>query len=518
MAQEVEAQGKEGHGHRALILTLAVMPVGIMLARIGLYGLAFPYWDEWRFAEVLQKAYAGQAGFIDFWAQHNEHRILFPRLLMYAMARLTHWDVTWELNASVLFAGIMFVVLVGMLMRGRGDSLARMATIPVFSLFVFSWSQNENWIWGFQCNLWLAMLAVVAGAYALSSEMRYSVRLLIGVIAGTVATYSYANGLLFWPIMLLLVWDQRAPIEQRKAAVLLWIVAAGLVGESYFYGYVKPSVSPSPLTALQHPIMFAQFFAANLGAPVTTFAVMPAWHGVDSLPPMWALLPGPIAVVAFLLLAWRHWQRERNWRALAPWLALGAFSLASAAMTSAGRCGFGLGQALTSRYITITTPLWIALVALAMHELAKSAAWKTAQGRAVALCVIAVCVIGGTFGASHTSAPHEQRCHWKQMAWLSIRLGLPHPMFLGDITDTPDALMQNLLPWMAREKLCGLGTPLENPAQYAPRFLADAKQLLSMNLVRQADVYVEVCERLDPKCPGLAEVEAEVAARIRGQS
>ena len=92
------------------------------------------------------------------------------------------------------------------------------------------------------------------------------------------------------------------------------------------------------------------------------------------------------------------------------------------------------------------------------------------------------------------------------MAWLSIRLGLPHPMFLGDITDTPDALMQNLLPWMAQEKLCGLGTPLENPAQYAPRFLADAKQLLGMNLVRQADVYVEVCERLDPKCPGLARV------------
>ena len=34
----------------------------------------------------------------------------------------------------------------------------------------------------------------------------------------------------------------------------------------------------------------------------------------------WALLPGPVAVVAFLVLAWRHWQREQNWRALAPWL------------------------------------------------------------------------------------------------------------------------------------------------------------------------------------------------------
>lgn len=496
------------HGHALLLVVLCLAAPTLLLAKIGQFGLAFPYWDEWRFAEILQKVYAGKAGFIDFWSQHNEHRILFPRVVMTLLARASGWNVAWELGASVVFAiGTYASVLAIAFRRAQGlDFTLRCCIAAVFSALIFSWTQNENWIWGFQCNVMLAMAAIAGCVATLSSEFRYPVRIGLGIALSTVATYSYANGLFAWPAMLLLVWDVRVAREARVAGVLVWLVAAGLVAESYFFGYAKPSVSPSPLTALDHPLLFVQFLAVFLGAPISTLFTTPAWHGVDVAPPVLAFLPGPLAVVGVAWLAWRAWRGGVKWTVLAPWLTLALFSLGSAVVASAGRCGFGLGQALTSRYITVTTPLWIALVALALHQLARSTFAREARVQSAAVGLTAVAIITSVYGASSTSAGYEQRCHWKQMGWLAITLGYPAPLFLNDLSDTPDALMGNLLPWLQQEKLCGLGIPVEKPAQYAPLFANDAAQLLAMGLVPQAQTYLKVAEGIDPALPELTQL------------
>jgi hypothetical protein len=51
-------------------------------------------------------------------------------------------------------------------------------------------------------------------------------------------------------------------------------------------------------------------------------------------------------------------------RLAAPWMALGAYSLGTAAMITVGRVGFGVSQSLSTRYTTFTLYLFVALVYL----------------------------------------------------------------------------------------------------------------------------------------------------------
>jgi hypothetical protein len=53
------------------------------------------------------------------------------------------------------------------------------------------------------------------------------------------------------------------------------------------------------------------------------------------------------------------------WREVSLPVALAAFSLGAAAMTGLGRVAFGVEQALSSRYITLANPFWMAVIMLA---------------------------------------------------------------------------------------------------------------------------------------------------------
>jgi len=517
---EAEAIAKDEtyatRSHLPLLLILCLAAPLLVIAKLGANALTFPYWDAWRVAPMLELSDSGQLSMADLWAQHNEHRIFFPKLLMVTLARLSGWNVAWEIVASLCFATLIFACVGVLLFRAtRSANIAlRVAGLALCSALVYSWSQNENWVWGFQHNVWLAMSMVFLGVVVLDSAFRFAPRILLAMVVGVVASFSYANGLFYWIALLPLVWDLRVSRAARVGGLGVWLLVAALVYVSYFIGYVQPAVSPPLSTALQHPILFMQFFAVLIGAPISACFTQPAWHGVDALPPWWAYLPGPLGVAAFVGLLWQRWQRTRDWAALAPWVALGAFALGSAAVASAGRCGFGLGQALTSRYITVTTPLWIALVVLVLCVVVQDPRWAKLKERAFAIGITAASTLALIAGAATHSPDHEQRCHWKRMGWLAIQLGFAHPVFLHDLSDQPEVLGKQILPWLAQTKRCGIGTPLENPAQYAPQFLRDAEQLAALGLGPQAGVYLEIAARLDAGLPGIAELKERLKAPV----
>lgn len=65
-------------GVAAPFLVLAVM--------IAVFAVNVPFLDQWELVELFRKYHEGQLGFADFFAQHNEHRLLFPRLVMFGLA------------------------------------------------------------------------------------------------------------------------------------------------------------------------------------------------------------------------------------------------------------------------------------------------------------------------------------------------------------------------------------------------------------------------------------------------
>jgi hypothetical protein len=60
---------------------------------------------------LLDKMYRGELAFPDLWAQHNEHRLLFPKIIMLVLARSTGWDIRYELALNLLLAIGIFAIL-----------------------------------------------------------------------------------------------------------------------------------------------------------------------------------------------------------------------------------------------------------------------------------------------------------------------------------------------------------------------------------------------------------------------
>src|SRR4051812_3095927 len=79
---------------------LLLAPLAYLLRLTARYGIKYPFWDEWDFVSIIHKYNAHTLKIADLWAQHNEHRIFFPNIIMLTLATHTHWNVRYELMTS----------------------------------------------------------------------------------------------------------------------------------------------------------------------------------------------------------------------------------------------------------------------------------------------------------------------------------------------------------------------------------------------------------------------------------
>ena len=80
---------------KGVLILAAPLLIGLLVFKNG---VDFPVLDEWDgTAPLFEKMADGTLGVADFFAQHNEHRIFFPRLIFFTLGRLTHWNIRAEL-------------------------------------------------------------------------------------------------------------------------------------------------------------------------------------------------------------------------------------------------------------------------------------------------------------------------------------------------------------------------------------------------------------------------------------
>ena len=316
---------------------LALLPPLFLAAMYLRYSLDFPYWDQWEFVLFLRKYHAGELGWADFWAQHNEHRLVFPRLLMLGLALATDWNIYAELATNFLLGVCMFISVCACVYRCAKDPDARPIGVVLVSLCLFSLSQWQNWFLGWQLQEFLNVLAAVLAVHWLSDARGGWGRLAGALVAALVATYSFANGMLLWPVGLGVLW--LAGGEQLRARVLVWVSVGVLVGASYLYGYQTPEAHPAPWEVWRYPLSFVAYAAAWLGQPLVAF------HAGG------AMLAGALGVAA-----WAVWLVRLRGRpdtaALRAWAwGLGGYALASALMTAAGRAEIGVEQEIGRAHV-----------------------------------------------------------------------------------------------------------------------------------------------------------------------
>ncbi len=311
-----------------------------------------PAVDSWHFVNVLVAHEQGS----DLWRRlaknHGGHRPFFPRLLLLA-------DYAWfgGRNVFVLVWGVVLQLstwwaLVWAAQRESmniGRSAVAFAAGLVLAL-CFCATQLENFARAWNVH-WFLVSAVVAwslvalaAAGAAQTRRAVVVGTAVAVLLAGVATWSMANGVLVWGLLVFTALWLRLPLPV-PAAIL---VAGALVAWSFQSGYM-PGRGVHVAALWAAPLSRVIWVVRCLGAPLSW------WH-----PNAGAVL-GAAGLVTFLLAA-AHAARRRPRPADVVCLGVAAFWMGSAFLVAWGRTAYSGESWGTPRYQTLSLLFWASLL------------------------------------------------------------------------------------------------------------------------------------------------------------
>jgi len=324
----------------------------------------------------------------DLFRQHNEHRIFFPQIVYFFLAKASAMN-----SLAVMWASFVLVAaLYGVALR----QLSRQASGPVllFSGFLlgcalFYPSQHGNILWAFQFAFYMtfvfAILAILffQAGWDKNRASVFGWWLALALVAAIIASFSSSQGLLIWPIiaMLWLCADGKKALAAKT--FWLWLVVAAGVWLLYFHGYTKPVHHPSLAIIVTSPLSWQAYFLVLFGAAF-------GWSGsplvIGALG--FLILGGAVAAIALFIrscLAGRP----------AGLFAAGviAYSLFCGLSIAVGRAGLGWQQALAPRYCTFTlAAVWGISSYLAIWLSGKKEVENRPRRLAVFFCLIFIAV------------------------------------------------------------------------------------------------------------------------------
>ena len=421
---------------RGLCVVAAASPAFVALGTILRYGVDVPTMDQWApdVAGVFVKAHRGTLGLADFLAQHNEHRMVVPRLLMFALGLLTRWNTVAEMVlgwtiACVTSAGVR--ALGARTAAGRASEARRSARgtsaelFPWFlaNLLIFSPAQWNNWLWGMGIANVLPPACVVLAVLAVDSGRAAGVG--AAFVLATAATFSTGFGALAWPVLgLLLAFSNRFRGRGNRVRVLLAWLAALLVNVAL---YVRHYAEPP------HPAGVDAYFASFASSLHYAFAFLGnGFAAAGAVAPVAIAVVGGATMVALLGIcaaSLANLQRPApdagtSGRAL-PWIAVSVFALGGAVAAALFRGGFGAEQAIESRYLATSMLLPIGLIhlipiACSSWRERRPAATRFADSLPAALAGGAIVLELLTWPASLRSCANDERSRLQAKAQLLL--------------------------------------------------------------------------------------------------
>jgi len=136
---------------------------------------------------------------------------------------------------------------------------------------------------------------------------------------------------------------------------LAWIAGLGLGVALYLHGYQKPWWTPSPLTALYHPVRAVIYFLGFVGGP----------FGLEKV--RLSIVAGVVLTTGFiwsLIYVLKHRADRPLVERAIGWLVIGAYSVLTAGLTTIGRLGLPTGPSQVPRYLGFSAYLPLALIFL----------------------------------------------------------------------------------------------------------------------------------------------------------
>jgi len=433
------------------ILLGGFITIGVAAYLVVISYSSLPFSDGW----TPVAAAASGVNLLSFdWLvrQHNEHRLVIPKLLLIADLRLFQYRQVFLL-ASIFVIQLLHLLLLGWSMRvlGAWRGAVWRTGIGVAAFCLFCPSQWENFVWGFQvCFVLPGLFATLSFIglllYWIEPQPACGTRrrwkfLVLSILAALGASYSLANGSLLWPLLVAAALFLRL----RPPAVLSFAIAGTASTALYFHGYIRPLQHASPTSSAQVPAKVFQYLAIYLGSP---------WvREYDR----WATFFGVAGLGLALCLVLRFRSYIQTSRAFSVQLVLTlTFCLGTAFMTAMGRVNLGLMQAFSSRYQTVAVFFWCCLGLLALAASSEEASRVVAM--VFQLLLFAVLVRGATLA----------RLPIKQARWHGFQLNMGAAALLTGVNDPtqlqlafphPDYILR-VLSYMRENQLSVFSDPL----------------------------------------------------------
>jgi hypothetical protein len=315
-----------------------------------------PFWDAWAFVEDLAAFRSHSVGLSFLFRQHNEHRIVLPRLILWLDFVFFKFGGAFPIACTLLLQALQALVFCSVYWKVETHSPAsRVAYAALVLGLLFSASQMENFVRPFQVSWVLVLLASSASIFLLLRHCRAGRSggrdLTLSIVAVISGTLSLASGLLIWPVLALICVVERA----RKWTLATITTLGTLFWTWYFIGYTRPPQHANPYLSLTHPLELVSYVFTYVVSPISS---TPLRHAES-----FGLIVSLLCVFGITLYI-----RNRSnsfWRACGFFVYSAIYGIATAIVTSLGRINFGLQQAASSRYQTSTLILWAGLLGLA---------------------------------------------------------------------------------------------------------------------------------------------------------
>ncbi|MDY7020743.1 MAG: hypothetical protein SWJ54_05180, partial [Cyanobacteriota bacterium] len=368
-----------------ILLIFYFIPILIAFGYIIQFGVNIPSYDQWVLPKLFEKVATNKLHFSDLFELHNNHRILFPRLIFISLAFLSDWNIKWEMFFSLGLAICTFIALFSLasltnlpskssasaiinsgdhvkigefrkspqVWGARGTQNNHLFHLSNLLTCLLIFNLNQEWLWGFQLPIFLINFCLILACLTLSiNSFNHKLKLAIASIFCGIASFSSVQGLLTWIAAIPLVLSQEESHQKSHKQLFLWLIGFATCCGIYAIGYQQePRIFN--LSLPEFLLSFLHFFLNLLAAPLIQYPVLAIGVGLIIL--SWFL-----GILIYCLK-----QNKLTSKSYSPWLSIGLFSLLASLLIAWGRVEFGGDYPLSAtRYTTHTLLLLISLVHL----------------------------------------------------------------------------------------------------------------------------------------------------------
>lgn len=368
-----------------IFIMFSIIPIIVYYYIVIHFSINIPVMDD--YDSIL--AYLNKSDYLSFdnlLSQHNEHRIVWTRLVAAG-----YYAIFGKINlVHLMFIGNLAVLLIFcLLLKIMNDrQLPSILLVPVaYMLFnSLSWS-NITWAMAILGNYYCMF-------FALLTFFLWNKRTLwgygLGLIAGTLTSYTNANGLIVFFVLLLwegtglFTWFQDRVIkkggELLKQPIRIWVLLIVILCQcyAYFRGYNFPAAHQGlDNVLLKYPLLIPY-----------AFQVIGSYAFVIGKIAMFLI--GGVELLFILFITYRKYYQKNS---TLYWFLI--FSMLSIFAIASGRFGLDIDQAVPSRYRFFAVIVLI-LIYLAFIELYT----QLLVSRTWVICFLIVLSIGFNIGSN----------------------------------------------------------------------------------------------------------------------